>query len=344
MIVMSTVSAVYCSASSALADAPPSREQPTPITGVPLEPDSGLILLVGTVPPFVLNVDTGAPAHLGEIASERNQVSTLGIGGRAAVVSVGNVGDVNMMLYGVRQRGAAVADLGLGAVVWPSNDGAAVWVQQRITKSKCELRKVALDGQMMRPARAFPCARAFDPKAGALGLVVNGKRVIAPETGQTVLRASRDIVAGTGRTLILGQWERAEAQLTLLDTKTKAHRRLRWPSALPYLGQPAVDPKGRFIALTFVDPAWNGGPQQAIDIWLLDTKTARLTHVPSMPALVSLKSTSIAWTDDRRLVLLTGRLGGMTNVAVWRLGARQLAIKAVAMPDDTRPGSFQPLG
>jgi len=44
------------------------------------------------------------------------------------------------------------------------------------------------------------------------------------------------------------------------------------------------------------------GPKQALDVWLLDTQTGALTELPGMPTLVSLKSTSMAWTHDGQLV------------------------------------------
>ena len=93
---------------------------------------------------------------------------------------------------------------------------------------------------------------------------------------------------------------------------------MRWPSILPWLDQPAADPSGRFVALAFAAPAWTGG-RQVSDVWLLDVRSGALTQLPSMPAFVSLKATSIAWTHDGRLVLL-GESGGRDVVAVWRPG------------------------
>lgn len=313
--------------------------RPAPISGIPLAADSGLNLLVASLAPFVLDVDTEKTTPLPAVAaSGREVVSTVGIGGRAAVVAVGETTD--MRLYGVRNRGVAVSYLGKGNVVWPSNDGRSAWVQRRVAGSRCTLRMVGLQGQMLRAPRAFPCARAYDPNGGALGLVVNGTRIIDPYTGRTVLEAPGDVLAGTGRRLVLGRWGRPEAQLSLLDTGTRSQWRLGWPSTLAHLDAPAVDPKGRFIALAFADPAYNGGPQQALDIWLLDTNTQRLTQLPSMPALVSLKFTSIAWTTNGRLVLLAKERGGKEIIAVWRPGQQRLAIKTIRLPDGTRSGSF----
>jgi hypothetical protein len=119
-------------------------------------------------------------------------------------------------------------------------------------------------------------------------------------------------------------------QFTLLDGKSRATHRLPWPSVLGFRDQAAVDPGGRFVALAFASP---GGSNQALDIWLLDTETRKLTQLPGMPALVALKRTSIAWTDDGRLVLLGERPNGNDVVAVWRPGQARLATKTVALPD-----------
>ena len=105
---------------------------------------------------------------------------------------------------------------------------------------------------------------------------------------------------------------------------------------------PALDPRGRFAALAFADPSGRGG-RQILDVWVLDTRTRNLTQLPGMPAFVALKQTSMAWTDDGRLVLL-GHSDGRDLVAVWRPGERGLRVKTVRL--DARTGgsdSFAPL-
>ena len=103
---------------------------------------------------------------------------------------------------------------------------------------------------------------------------------------------------------------------------------MRWPSALSGIDTPAVDPQGRFVALGFSNASCAGTGRQVLDVWLLDTRTRRLTQLPSMPAFSALKETSMEWTDDGRLVLLA-RSGGRDLVAVWRPGNARLAIKTV---------------
>ena len=80
--------------------------------------------------------------------------------------------------------------------------------------------------------------------------------------------------------------------LTLVDRASWRQRRLRWPSVLPELDGAIAEPHGPFVAIGFADPAY-GGPPQAEDLFLLDTRTGALTHVPGFP--VALISSSRTW-------------------------------------------------
>jgi hypothetical protein len=71
---------------------------------------------------------------------------------------------------------------------------------------------------------------------------------------------------------------------------------------------------------------------------VFDTKSDRLTHVPGMPAFVSLKLTSAAWTREGHLVLL-GESGRRDVVALWRPGEKHLSVKSVQLPERGDSGS-----
>jgi hypothetical protein len=321
------------------AQAPPATVSqagdPTPLRGTPLR-ETGLRLVVADNPPFVLDVDTGKVAPLPVRSLDRGTLSVVGVGGRAAVVVAQSVYR-RADLYAVRGRTAQVSALGVGSDVVPAADGRSVWVTSFASPSRCALRHIRLDGEAVGASRAFSCASTIYP-AGSLGLVVNRTRVIDPLSGRMVLRTRWGVLAAAGETLVLAG---PNNQFTLLDTETRAQRRLPWPRTIGGLDRPAVDPRGRFVALAFAQP---GGAQQVLDVWLLDTKTARLTHVPGMPALVSLKRTSMAWTHDGRLVVL-GESSGRDIVAVWRPGQERLAVKTVRLPErDSGSDSFAPLG
>jgi hypothetical protein len=312
---------------------------PAPLRGVPLERGTALRLLVADNPPFVLDVDSGTVTPVAGIPPiTRGTLSVVGVGGRSGVVIARS--QRNATLYGVRGGQARVATLGHGTNTWPAASGDAVWVQSRRGHSPCRLRRVGLDGRVLDAPRAFPCATTNDPAGGSLGLVANRTRVIDPLTGRTVLRTRNGIVAVAGKSVLL---RGPGKQLALLDTATDRERRFRWPSILEGLDRPAVDPRGRFIAIAFADPAWQGGGNQAADVWVLDTRTRALTQLPGLPAFVSLKFTDIEWADDGRLVIL-GESARKAFVAVWRPGRKRLALKTIRLPErNSGSDTFAPL-
>jgi hypothetical protein len=310
---------------------------PVPLQGVPLRGPTGLRLAVADNPPFLLDVDRNRVMRLRGVPKlSRGALWVVGVEGRAAAVVAQSGRDADV--YGVTGRAMRATSLGTARNIWPA-DGRAVWVQRSVDPSRCSLRKVGLDGRLIRAPRAFPCTPRSDT-AGLLGLVVRRTLVLDPRTGRTVYKARWGIYAVARRHLLLAGPGR---QFTLVDPSSGSEKRLPWPSALAGLDQPAVDPQGRYIALAFADPAWQGGGEQAQDVWLLDTRTVELTQLPDMPAFVSLKFTSMAWTDDGRLVLLAESRREV--VVTWRPGQPRLAVKAVRLPERTGGSdSFASLG
>lgn len=335
----------YCAtigaAISVAAGASAGAREPVPLRGGPLGKETGLRLLVANNPPFVLDVDSGGVTPVRGIpAQERGTLHVIGVAGRSAVVVAASEWR-RADLYVVRGREARVSSVGTGtgSGIVPAADGRAVWVKSVVDGSQCTLRQVGLDGRELSTPQTFPCATTLYP-GGALGIVVNRTRVLDPLTGRTVLTTRWGILAAAGEKLLLAG---PGDQFTLLDAATRAERRLPWPSTVTYgLDQPAVDPRGRLVALGFATP-WDGHGQ-VMDVWLLDTQTGELTQLPGMPAYVSLKRTSIAWTHDGRLVLL-GESNGKEVVAVWRPGWPRLAVKTVRLPErNSGSDSFAPLG
>jgi hypothetical protein len=300
--------------------------QPGELRGAPLGGPTGLRLLFPGDRPFVADVDTGRVTRVRGVPPLDSGVpNVLGVGGRGAVLAAG-LAWRHDDFYGVRGPGARVVSLGTGAAVVPASDGRSVWIKSFVG-SRCTLRQVALDGRVLRAPRPFPCPTTLYP-GGSLGIVVNRRRVLDPATGRTVVRTPFGVLAAAGHSLVLAG---PEKELTLFDAGTRASRRLGWPSIVGGLDAPAVDPNGRLVALAFADPAWQGGGNQALDVWLLDTATGELTQLPGMPVILSLKATSMAWTPDGRLVLL-GEDRRRAFVAVWRPGEPRLAVKTVRLP------------
>jgi hypothetical protein len=313
-----------------------SPRDPMPLQGAPLRGATGLKLLVADNPPRLLDVDTGRVTRLRGAPNQTYPVVWVAnISGLGAVVMAG--GGVEADAFGVSRPAARAVPLGKARQVWAA-EGRAVWLQRSAGRAKCSLRKVGLNGRRLRGPRPFPCVTLTDG-AGPGGVVVGRTRLVDPTTGRTLFKARRGVVAVGRRHLVL---DGPGKQFTLLDRVTGSETRLEWPSILDGMDAPAVDPQGRYVALGFADPAWVGAGKQVLDVWLLDTDTAALTQLPSMPAFVSLKRTSMAWTDDGRLVLLAERRRRM--VALWRPGQPQLAVKQVRLPEPTSGSdSFAPL-
>ena len=323
---------------------------PVTLRGNPLPGTTGLHLVVADGRPFVLDVDTGSVTRLVGVdaANGGPVVVVTGVSARAAVVvadplvsgSSGPRYARNAHLYAVRSGQATVSYLGLGSIdVAPETRGQGVWTTRVMSPSHCQLRWIGLGGRASAQ-RAIPCTSTVSP-AGALGLVVNRTRIIDPRTGRTVLRTGQGVLAVAGRRILLAGPGYADApgyRFTLMDTATHAERRFGWPSAIGGLDEPAVDPRGRYIAIGFGDPAYQQGSEQVLDVWILDTRTGALTHLPGMPAYVHLKATSMEWTHDGRLVLL-GRDDERTFVAVWRPGQQRLGVKTAQLPTSGNSGS-----
>jgi hypothetical protein len=253
--------------------------EPTPLAGTPLPGHSGLRLVVAGKRALRLDVDSGTAAPIRGIPSKyRGVLSVAGVGGRAAVVMTSSVSD--QKIYAVRGRGASVSYLGVGRAAVAAEGGRSVWILRGERRPQCSLRQVRLDGQRLRAPRSFPCAGTILP-GGSPGLVVNRVRLIDPFRGRTILKTRWGVLAAVGDMLLLAG---PAKQFTLLNAVSGVQRRVRWPSIVGGIDRPAVDPRGRFVALAFADPAWNGGGNQALDVWLLDTKTGELR--PNAPRRV----------------------------------------------------------
>jgi hypothetical protein len=306
------------------ADGAAAPRQPVPLGGVPLG-TTGLRLLVANMQPFVFDVDSGRTTVLrGLPRSSRGSLYVVDLGG-AGAIAVG-CGSPNNCFYGVTANTDRVTPWGTGRNIYRGTSPRSVWITSSLGPSRCALRETSLDGQTIRSARPFPCGAVTDP-SGLLGLVVHRTKLIDPVTTHTRRTTRYGVVAVAAKHLVLaGPGHR----FTLLDVASGARKLFAWPSILSGSDGAVVDPSGRFVALGFAVPAWQGGGRQAMDVWILNTVTGTLTQLPGMPAFVSLKRTSMNWTLDSRLVLLAEN-NGRAIVAVWRPGQQRLAASMVPL-------------
>jgi hypothetical protein len=321
---------VAAAAGSAVAAAPPL------LRGAPLTGHTGLRLLVADDPPFLLDVDTGRVAPIAGLQVRDQPVLSVLAVGKDAVVWLGRLparGVLRAEIYVVRHGATRATRLATAWGVAPSADGRAVWLKSYVDGRHCTLRELGLDGRERRRVRPVPCStRLVDAGSGAL--LVQGSSVVDPRTGRTLLR-SGGIWAMAGRFALTGG---SRGGLALTDLSTGARWRLGWPSEVGGptsqggIDQAAVRADGRLVAVSFSDPAWQGGGTQVTDVWLLDPSTHRFQHLPDMPAAVSLKFTSMSWTSDGRLVMLA-QTGRHDAVAAWRPGQKRIEVRRARLPD-----------
>lgn len=308
--------------------------RPRPLRGVPLRGSTGLQLLVANDPPFVLNVDTGRVTPVGGLDVSGNPViSVLAVGADAVIwldrsPRPGNV--LTAEIYVVRRNETTAVPLATAWEVAPAADGAAVWLKSYSDADHCTLREVRLDGEERQGPRPLPCAtRLID--AGGIPLLVEQGSVVEPHTGRNLVTSGR--VWAMTRDLVVTV-AASKGPITLVDLRSGERWSFRYPSQISGQGgvdEAAVHPNGRLFALSFSDPAFGFGGPQVTDVWLLDAGKRRFQHLPDMPAVVSLKRTSMSWTSDGRLVVLA-ESAGRNVVGVWRPGERRVAVRRVSLP------------
>jgi hypothetical protein len=189
---------------------------------------------------------------------------------------------------------------------------------------------------------AVPCG-SLDGDTPAGLLVSRGSEVVLvdPQTGRIRERVrvqghfdvlSSDLALTSTSPGIPGEGDAFPTDLTLVNLASGARRHLRWPSILRFGYEVFPEPHGPLVAIEFAGST-SPNPQtaefgQAIDVWLLDTRTDHFTHLPGVPILEHIKFSHIAWTNDQRLVVVA-QGGGRTAIGVWRPGSNQLHVGTV---------------
>ncbi|MEV4890071.1 hypothetical protein AB0K48_11845 [Nonomuraea sp. NPDC055795] len=343
-VVIAAVVVAGCASSGTAAPSPtafPRGDRPlAPLTGGPLT-GGGLRLLVTGARAYLLEVDSGRRTAIEGLPPGREYWGFTA--GRTVVAAIRpgrrDPGRI-YVLDGARAR--ALAD---GVWAFASRDGRGVWVT-RPAGSRCELREYSFTGTASRPGFPVGCDEA--PFADSvLGLLANRNdgtmavlsrdsgrplSVSRGEPGWQVLGTTRGQALALVRSLGAGGRE----SLALLDPATRRVTPVRPPATEGRAAEAVPGPDGRLLAVRFVDPAFPG-PRQYLDVWVLDVGTLRWTRLPSMPVPASIKTTSMAWTPDGRLVLtgdfvMTDKVypaesDYVSMVVDWRPGEGALRVK-----------------
>jgi hypothetical protein len=214
----------------------------------------------------------------------------------------------------------------------PTLNGAATWVLGWPHVGPCTLRRVP----GTRSARRVPCGDlARDTAAGVILVSGDGvERLVDPFTGSVRARVSgslwpldRDLVLENYGLQPGGPTGSQFGDLSLVNLMSGDRRQLAWPSYFGNLIRVAVEAHGSLVAIDFGSPAYPG-PEQAEDIWILDTATGKFAHMPGYPAQVDIKFSNIVWTNDDRLVIVA-QGGGRTVVAIWKPSGTMLPLRTL---------------
>ncbi len=206
----------------------------------------------------------------------------------------------------------------------------STWVQTWPHAGPCTLALVPGS----HPAVRVPCGYV-GPDTGHGLRIANGnvEMLVDPLTGRVLQRqkTSGVLIALPGDFALESSPTPGATPLALVNLATGARRPLGWPSTLHFGYEVFPAAHGPLVALVFGDPFHPVAGQsvnQAADVWVLNTSTGALTHVPGFPALELLKFSSIAWTAKNQLVI-AARGGGRTVVGVWTPGESRLPVRAV---------------
>lgn len=316
-----------------------------PLTGENLCGPTRLRLLItsGNVP-VVLDIDSGDRHPVAGMSTDPGRQTWIQPApGNAAVImsSCDNCGP-NASVFSLALGTTGARFLGMASDVAPDGDGHSVWLQADNGSLGCLLTQVGSDGRIVTASRRTNCR--FLPRQGTpLGLLTTvltkpggtqqEDAILNPTTGTLGLHRSRIYAVAGQRMLTDGTETEPTDAFAITDASGHTLTTLPRPSTVGEPGNGQVSADGRYIAVTFGNPACPG-PRQCMDLWVLDLTAGRWLHVPSMPTAVDLKRSDVGWTSDGRLVLLGDFDGIGDTLAIWRPGDAQLQLRAISLPAD----------
>lgn len=320
------------SGSSAVAH-PQSSAPGLPVPGVALR-NTHLRLIVAGNPPLAVDVDTRRVSTINVPGASTNTTnppsSVIQLGPIAALVGSAECASCgrNQPVFFVRPGDLNVTPVARALQVAPAGPNRGGWFLRFEGSGRCAIQRVGNDGQAQRA----PPSRCTSELGGQTppGLIVNRSLLEDPASGRVLLRAS-GTRAASGAYVLRSP---ANGRLLLQNFRTRVQHRLRWPSAYGFVQGAVVRPSRGQIAVWFI----SGPVDQHIDVWLLDLATRSFKHVPGFPVAAELKRTSLTWTADGRLVILT-RIRGADALVVWRPGARKSASGFLQLPPSREAGA-----
>ncbi len=310
------------------------------LAGPTLSGVTHLRLLVGDTPPVVLDVDAKTVTTISGIVGEPRIGGPAVTGVRPALggafVTVTDGGTVTGYFVSADDN---VRTAGSAANLILARSSPAVWTLTADGPRDCTLRLVPSN----RRAVAVPCGSLqLDTAAGLVITNPPYAMVVDPSSGRIVkrLRVPGQVEAIGGSFVLENSRPSLDApgNLSLIDLATGTRRSVRWPSILPAIQRISIEPHGPLVAVGFVSVAYPG-PQQADDVWLLNTTTATFTHLPGFPAQESIKASGIAWTSDDHLVVVADSSTDTATrvvLGVWQPGQATLPLRAIP----TLPGGY----
>jgi hypothetical protein len=309
-----------------------------PLRGVPIPGATHLLLVVPSDPPSIVDVDRRTVTPVAGIAAIGRGAITVAPAHGGALAELISNGRTRAVWIGIDGTTRPVAT---GFGVAPAASSSATWVLDRVSPGHCLLRHVPA----LRRREPVPCGYLEgDGDAGVVIDTATGELLADHTTGRVRVRVTGEgsLIAPLHGDLVLENRDSTPANtgsLSLVRLGSGARRALRWPSSLGWLDGVVAEPRGPLVAVGFANPST---APQSEDLFVLDTRTGRFTHVPGFPIAEDLKFSSMAWARDGRLVL-TARLDDRTLLGLYRPGDRAVSIEPVALPPAAGSDAFVPL-
>jgi hypothetical protein len=297
-----------------------------------------LRLIWSSVPPSIVDVDDGNVRRVSGVMRTTNQGLWLTPVPGGALASAGGPRSARAVL--IRPDGSTRFLVRAASVVGAWNAPAA-WALRARPGGGCTVRLVP----GYRKAVPAPCGSL--EADGAAGIVVSstaGEVLVDHRTGRVRAHVRGDeamLMPLRGELIFELTTSPTDGvhSLSLVDLATGRRRALRWPSDLADIDGVVPEPGGALVAVDFASVA---SSPQGEDIFILDTRDGRFTHVPGYPILEDLKRSSVAWTRDGRLVLTIGR-GDTTTLGLYHPGDRTVLLRRIELPPLAGSDTFVPI-